>query len=207
MNIKYTSTGQRQQVLSLLENNKYSRVLDIGGTLDNWASKYVTHVVDINSPNNVENIIYFSGDLGLPEVWTNILEDVKKNGKFDFVICTHTLEDLRNPQTSLYYMEKIAAQGFIAVPSKYVESGRWGTYFRGWIHHRWIFNIEDEKLILYPKLNFTEYLSVLDTLASQHSKDTEELQFFWKEKIDWKTISEDFFHSDQSIINLYNNLL
>jgi hypothetical protein len=205
MDIKYTPIGERTEVLVLLENLKCKRVLDIGGTLNNWASKYVTHLVDINPPDNAENIKYFKGDLGLPEVWNSILEDVSKNGKFDFIISTHTLEDLRNPQMVLYYMEKIGKQGFIAVPSKYVESGRWGMQFRGWNHHRWIFNNENGELVLYPKLNFTEYLPILDTLGSQNTSSVDELQFFWSDTIKWKTVNNDFF--DHDMVNLYNNLI
>lgn len=204
MEIKYTNTLDREEVLSLLENLKSNRVLDIGGTLGSWASKYTTHLIDLNPPNDVKNIKYFKGDLGLPEVWNDVLEDVKENGKFDFIISTHTLEDLRNPQMTLYYMEKIGKQGFIAVPSKYVESGKWGPPFRGWNHHRWIFNNENGELVLYPKLNFTEYLPILDTLASKYTPSTEELQFFWVDTIKWKTVNNDFF--DSNMENLYNNL-
>lgn len=205
MNIKYSAILERTEVLSLLENLKGKRVLDIGGTLGNWASKYITHLVDVNPPNNVERVTYFKGDLGLPEVWNDILEDVDKNGKFDFIICTHTLEDLRNPQMVLYYMEKIGKQGFIAVPSKYVESGRWGAPFRGWNHHRWIFNDENGELVIYPKLNFTEYLSILDHLGSKNTPNIEELQFLWSDTIKWKTTNNDFF--DDNMVNSYNNLI
>lgn len=199
--------AERQEVLTLLENLKGKRVLDIGGAMNNWASKYVTHLVDINPPENSGAITYFKGDLGLHDVWIDMLEDVKNNGKFDFILSTHTLEDLRNPQMALHYMEKLGKQGFIAVPSKYSESGRWGTSFRGWIHHRWIFNDENGTLVLYPKLNFTEYLPVLDTLASKNKPDIEELNFFWKDRLDWKTINDDFFDNGDWMINRYNNLL
>jgi hypothetical protein len=57
----------------------------------------------------------------------------------DFVICSHTLEDIRDPIWVCDEMTRIAKAGYIEVPSRLEEQsygfqGPWA----GWGHHRWL---------------------------------------------------------------------
>jgi hypothetical protein len=87
-------------------------------------------------------------------VWSKIEEDVSKNGKFDFCVCSHTLEDIINPEFVQSMINKYCKSGFVAVPSKYQECTRNiphnGTY-RGYIHHRYIVwsNIQKNEIYFY----------------------------------------------------------
>lgn len=62
----------------------------------------------------------------------------------DFVVCSHTLEDVRDPIWICSEMARIAKAGYIEVPSR-LEEQSWGVYGRpmvGWPHHHWVIDIE-----------------------------------------------------------------
>src|SRR4051794_8143444 len=59
--------------------------------------------------------------------------------QFDFAICSHTLEDIRDPIWVCSELQRVARAGYIEVPSRLEEQthgfeGPW----TGWSHHRWI---------------------------------------------------------------------
>ena len=61
----------------------------------------------------------------LYDTWEPIFDYVDKNGKFDFSICSHTLEDLNAPKQVMINLQKISNAGLIAFPSKYMEMKKW----------------------------------------------------------------------------------
>ena len=63
---------------------------------------------------------------------------------FDFVICSQTLEDVRDPIWVCAEMVRIAKGGYIEVPSRLVEQS-WGVHGQwvGWGHHHWIVDIDE----------------------------------------------------------------
>jgi hypothetical protein len=59
--------------------------------------------------------------------------------QFDFAICSHTLEDVRDPVWVCTELQRVARAGYIEVPSlreelTYGIQGPWV----GWGHHRWL---------------------------------------------------------------------
>jgi hypothetical protein len=65
----------------------------------------------------------------------------------DFVICSHTLEDIRDPIWVCDEMRRIAKAGYIETPSRLEEQtfGVQGPWV-GWGHHRWLVEIVDGRL-------------------------------------------------------------
>ncbi len=60
----------------------------------------------------------------------------------DFVICSQTLEDLRDPLWVCAEMIRVGKQGYIEVPSRLAESSRGLEPNQvGWSHHRWLIDI------------------------------------------------------------------
>ena len=141
---------------------------------------------------SLKDVIQFRGNITNIIVWEEVLDYVAKNGKFDFCICTHTLEDISSPIFVATMLSRIAKEGFVAVPSKYVECKRLGESYRGYIHHRWIFNMENDVFKAYPKQNFIEYETHLDKIADNYVKENAELQIFWENEIDLKIVNNDF---------------
>jgi hypothetical protein len=59
--------------------------------------------------------------------------------QFDFAICSHTLEDVRDPIWVCQELQRVAKAGYIETPSRLEEQcwhfqGPW----TGWSHHHWI---------------------------------------------------------------------
>lgn len=210
-NQKYTLVRDRVDALNYLKrlqdnSSKKLRVLDVGGWHNQWAPQYVTDVIDIQE---VKGVNFYIGNINMPYVWDNIKAVTEQEGKFDFCICTHTLEDIANPRLAIEMMPIIANEGFIAVPSKYEELKKNQHGFRGSVHHRWIYNIEkDNSIMAYPKVNYLEISPVSDPIGSMYTPQNQELQFFWKESLPIAFINDDYLGpSDNAVFGYYTNLL
>jgi SAM-dependent methyltransferase len=68
--------------------------------------------------------------------------------EFDFVICSHTLEDVRDPVRVCAEMMRVARRGYIEVPSRLIESvrGLEGRNYAGHYHHRWLVEITGNRI-------------------------------------------------------------
>jgi len=65
----------------------------------------------------------------------------------DFVVCSHTLEDVRDPLWVCSEMQRVARTGYIEVPSRLEEQsyGFQGPWV-GWGHHHWLIDRVDDGL-------------------------------------------------------------
>lgn len=211
----HLSNYDRTNVIEFIRKNKKRgtfRVIDIGGSATSWSYPYVDCILDINAlPSNDSNITFFQGDITHPSGWNEVIEYVSKYGKFDFCICSHTLEDIMNPKYVCEQINKIAHQGFIAFPSKYAELCRKlenpQYNYRGYIHHRWIFSIKDDIIYAFPKINYLDSTDKFDSIASS-SRDTLELSFFWKNSVNIEYINNNYLGpSIDAVISYYDLLL
>jgi len=66
-------------------------------------------------------------------------------GEFDFAICSHTLEDVRDPLYVCSELARVAKAGYIEVPSR-LEEQSWGFQgpWTGWGHHHWIVEADQD---------------------------------------------------------------
>ena len=73
--------------------------------------------------------------------------------QFDFVICSHTLEDLRDPLWVCSELIRVAKHGYIEVPSREWETCRGVEHPRlaGLSHHRWLIDIEANSIRFLQK--------------------------------------------------------
>jgi hypothetical protein len=67
------------------------------------------------------------------------------DGQFDFAICSHTLEDVRDPVWVCEELMRVARAGYLETPSRLEEQafGVQGPWV-GWGHHRWLVEGTDE---------------------------------------------------------------
>lgn len=71
----------------------------------------------------------------------------------DFAICSHTLEDVRDPLAVCRELVRVAKAGYIEVPSREAESSRGWERPRiaGLSHHRWLIDIEGSRITFLMK--------------------------------------------------------
>ncbi|CAE7257363.1 OS5_229L [Symbiodinium natans] len=136
--------------------------------------------------------------------WKNLQAYVAAFGKFDFVVTSHVLEDLREPSTVVRLLPMIAKAGFVAVPSKFYEL----TYqddtpdpdslglrrkYRGCIHHHWIYTVQNDTLLAVPKLPYLEEDAVMDGLELLgRNESLKEMALVWTGRLPMKLLNQGF---------------
>jgi hypothetical protein len=65
--------------------------------------------------------------------------------QFDFSVCSHTLEDVRDPIFVCGELIRVSRAGYIEVPSR-LEEQSYGVHgpWAGWSHHRWLIDIVED---------------------------------------------------------------
>ena len=130
-------------------------VLDIGG----WARPFnrADHVLDTEPyetrgfygptrPPQGGSREYFSRDTW--HVWDICSHEPFPfpDKMFDFVICSQTLEDIRDPIWVCREMSRIGKAGYIETPSRKAEQSRGlEPGIVGWSHHRWLIDMDQER--------------------------------------------------------------
>jgi len=122
--------------------------------------------------------------------------------QFDFVTCSHTLEDVRDPLWVCAEMIRIGKAGYIEVPSRIWESCRgMEPGIAGLSHHRWLIEIAGNSLRFLPKLHrihnwrYSLPKSVLHGLS-----ETESVQWLvWEDSFEY---SEVVLHGDAQLQEL-----
>ncbi len=131
------------------------QILDIGG----WACPFnrATHILDAG-PYETRGFYAQYGGLAFQggkkehftkETW--VQRDICarepypfRDQQFDFVTCSHTLEDLRDPIWVCSEIQRIGKRGYIEIPSRLAETSRGWEHPRlaGLSHHRWLIDID-----------------------------------------------------------------
>ena len=209
----------KDKIFEYLSNNKkvldnIKTIIDVGGAAAEWSREISTHFVDIR-PIDVGNKKLFQFDLCDPAGWKQVEDYVAKNGKFDFCICTHTLEDLINPKYVCEKISEIAKSGVISFPSKYKELHRHehalspdydgnrfgseydeknlrthrGKFYRGYGHHFWYMSIDkDGAFFALPKCGMIEVDPFYDAMGN-NNPNFAEVCFFWQGEVSCYTIN------------------
>ena len=150
-----------QRTLELIKPT--DKVLDIGG----WARPFnrANYVLD-SGP--YESRGYYGksrpaqgGDTECFTAETWIQRDICEHTPFpfadkelDFVMCSHTLEDIRDPLWVCSEMVRVAKAGYLEIPSRMAESSRGVEPNQvGWTHHRWLIDIADNRVSFLMKFH------------------------------------------------------
>lgn len=140
--------ASRRQIVERLPDD--ALVLDVGG----WAKPFAraNWVIDL-LPYETRGLYGSEAEPGEPERFsaeTWVRADICArepwpwaDDTFDFVTCSHTLEDVRDPVWVCSELERVARAGYIEVPSRLEEQafgiqGPWA----GWGHHHWLCEVD-----------------------------------------------------------------
>lgn len=165
-----------------------------------WSYPECVFVAD-SLETNKEGTKFFEINLENKTTWTELLNYVDINGKFDFSICSHTLEDVFNPIELIKLLELISESGFVAIPSKYDEfSFLYENKYRGNAHHKQFFDFVNNDLTIFPKFSWIEKDTRSDDVLKYHKGG--ELSFFWEQNIPIKIFGDGVpCKSDGELIN------
>jgi len=195
----YSSTGNRP-----LDKIRDLKVIDLGGA-NSFAHGFLDAIGEIREPQ-ADAKYKFIGDMNMPEFWEPILKHVEEHGKWDYAISTHTMEDIANPLFACRMMEKIAKAGIVVVPSKFRELARFSGEQRGFMHHRWIFDVVDGVFTGFPKINYIEKARFDDVHHDLPGR--EELVHEWEGEINLHLVNEDMpYNGDEHMKECYDLLL
>jgi SAM-dependent methyltransferase len=137
----------RERILATLPDD--ARVLDVGG----WAVPFsrADHVIDV-APYETRGEWGYDGSPGedrfSADTW--LIRDICDRepwpfaeDHFDFAVCSHTLEDVRDPIWVCSELSRVAKAGYAEVPSRLWEQ-TWGLQgeFVGFSHHRWLIDLD-----------------------------------------------------------------
>jgi hypothetical protein len=173
--------------------NPQDLVVDIGG----WAKplKRANKIIDI-LPYETRSIKNALGNADEKERFSKndwIMRDLCdrtpfpfKDKEVDFLFCSQTLEDVRDPIWVCSEIVRIAKRGYIEIPSRAIETTRgiekW--QYTGYYHHRWLIERDDNgtlvftnktpALLKYPKYYLNLYVS------------SPVLGFFWEGSFNFK---------------------
>ena len=142
--------SSRKQLDSQLPED--ARVLDVGG----WAKPFARAdaVIDL-MPYETRGLYGYDAGTRDEERFSEatwVRRDIcaRKpwpfaDGEFDFVICSHTLEDIRDPIWVCEEIQRVGRAGYIEVPSRLEEQtyGVQGPWV-GWGHHHWLIEVEPD---------------------------------------------------------------
>lgn len=202
----YNNHGElRDYVKKLIKDNNYTSI-DIGASARYWSYPECKVIVDAY-PVVETDILFFNTNIENKDEWEKIYKYVEENGKFDFSICSHTLEDVFNPLELVSILEKISKRGYIAIPSKFNEFSKLYTNkYRGDAHHKQFFDIVDNSLMVFPKFNWIETDDRSDLILKNYIAN--ELTLFWEETIPVRVFADGKpFIGDDTLINAYYNQL
>jgi len=113
-----------------------------------------------------------------------------KDKEFDFVFCSHVLEDIRDPIWVCSEINRIGKSGYIETPSRIIEShknigGKWNLnkYLTGYSHHVWYVENINGKLLFTFK---NPLIHSIKEFQVNNLSNPKIMSFFWEENFQYE---------------------
>jgi hypothetical protein len=102
---------------------------------------------------------------------------------FDFVVCSHTLEDIRDPLWVCAELARVGKAGYVEIPSRLFETCRGVERpgMAGLSHHRWLIDIEGEHIRFWQKMHMIHErrFSLPERFARSLTEESSVQWLFW----------------------------
>jgi len=181
-------------------------VIDVGAAADPWSAAVLDATFDMNERPSAP--LHLTGNLNDSRSWDPLLRRVSRHGRFSYAICSHALGDLAYPAMTLEMLPRIAEAGYISFPSRYLEALKPEGPYRGFIHHRWIFDAFDGELVLAPKIGLLEHLALGGEVGWPAAPERFEFQMHWRGAIAFTPLNGDFLGPSRGeVIGCYAKFL
>jgi hypothetical protein len=110
-----------------------------------------------------------------------------EDDQFDFAICSHTLEDVRDPVWVCAELSRVARAGYVETPSRLQEQS-YGVVgpLVGWSHHRWLVEVADGGLEFVHKphhLHASPELQLSTREAEMLTDEERVASLFWTDRV------------------------
>jgi len=123
--------------------------------------------------------------------------------QLDYVICSHTLEDIRDPLWVCSEMIRIGKRGYIEIPSRIWESCRgFEPGIVGLSHHRWLIDIAGNEISFTMKFHSIHghwRLSLPAKFAQSLAPERAFQWLFWDDSFSFREIT---IHGDAQVASL-----
>lgn len=115
------------------------------------------------------------------------------DGAFDYIICSHVLEHVEDPNLLVSELMRVAPRGYIETPSEI------GERIYGWHYHNWVVNLIDGRLVLQKNDKRAEFGQLFHTLAAKDKYWRRFhimhhrlflVQYEWEGKIDYEILDK-----------------
>lgn len=202
----------KEQLESHLDSG--DNVLDIGSWNDvfpraNWIidiNPYESRRNHTDSNECFDKSTWLQSDINDRGVWERFGDK-----EFDFAICSHVLEDIRDPLFVCEQLIRVAKRGYIEVPTRYRECARATPEdtVSGYDHHRWLVEVVDGKLVFTPKLHWAHVLDYLTDARREYLNNHKfhYFGFFWDGRFSYRENCPKGEHLEAAnIMYLYDTL-
>ena len=198
-NQERTKRAITKYIRPMLEHIPDAKILDVGG--GDQPLRHASHIIDLQTYREKPQF-GIMGYQGLPirfNANTWIVHNICdypwpfKDKEFDFIWCTQTLEDIRDPIGACKEMMRVGKTGYIGCPGKFIELHRpinqyvGADTYNGYWHHRWLVSVVTKQLVFEQKNIFGFMLELTDNITKKILKYHPELgttELYWEDKFD-----------------------
>lgn len=193
---------------SLPENYK---VLDVGGASAPFSrantlidivdyEKIIWSQIKGDKNKKIPKENYMRHDICSREAWPF------QDKQFDYVTCSHVLEDIRDPLWVCSELIRVSKAGYIEVPSRLYETAFniENRGLSGASHHRWIVDLDENNNLRFTFKYMQVHLKRVNKNRTAHKKTDPEMYL----KLEWEgdfKFYENWLNSGKEIFEYYLN--
>ena len=190
--------ASKNYIQNLFFKNKNWKILDVGCGYS--ANEYASVISD------TQDLSDFYPNKKFVKLNSNLLPF--KDKEFDFVITSHVIEHVQDPEIFIKEIQRIAKKGYIEVPTTLEDN----LVFENKKEHLWHINFDDDnqKLILSKKSQIFE--PVLTVSSSQifrkYFRSSLVIELYWENEINYEFKNHEIFESRSiSVLNLFKKYI